>query len=685
MPRRMLEFFLPSEISTGRRLVAVGFALLVLLKVAAAIFLATGDLLAFYRFATTWLDSGMGDAWRYYEQFDPVGASHVPPTFPYPPGMLLFVGLLRLPTYLLGFTAIEYSPLAGLPLGLARCVLDLATASLLWRIGGQLGLGARLRATLFWGWHLSLIALLGTFIKSHIDIAAVFLTVLSLHLLLRQSFLFSGVLLSIAVATKHYPLILFAPWTIYVLRAPGLSVRRRAAVLAGFAAGLACVVALLYLPFLHSQPFAKMVLLSEESARVWYSTYSYIQGHLWVYLTVVACGTILFLAWTATGDPRRMLVVTSASLLMVLTTLVIPQSIWHLWNAPFAVLACALIPRGWWLFMFYGLAHGSYFIYYKWSPLYQLAMYHRSGWPMKTSPWQLLSDAAGNASADKLEMILFSLLLASQLAILAASAWRPGVPQAEDPASSQPAPRGSLFRDARAAIVAVAILAAFSGMLHARVGREPVPIPVRLSCEASPQTRVRLGYRLAGSNRLMFPVFGAPRPVIIEALPGKASGGGVVFARPFAGNRLAIKNFDLGPGWSCWRDDRLFHRFEGDPAAARAVLRRDSDDVRLTHIDLLRCAAGGRARVLVGDEVVFEGDLVSAQDRFQRVEVPPQEGEFLWNLPSDASDAFVEIPGKPGTPPSVHHLLTGGAAVAEPPAFDSETRTWRIKVPTRRQ
>lgn len=457
---RVVEFLFPAEVRSGGvwwwAVVAV-----VGLKVLVGPWLASGDTLAIYRFVTGWLEAGLRNPWDHLARVDPVLAHNEPPPFPYPPGMLVILGVGRAPTYLLGLTSGVYSPWAGFPLKWMMVGFDLVCGGVVYRLCREMlpakqG-GARAAYLL---WALSPVSLYVTYLQGQFDIVPVTLTAVFLLCLLRRQYALAWGTWVLACGVKHYAVPLGAVGLLAMLSDGRTCWSRRAAwTAAGVAAGLA-VVGPLYAAFWHSAEFQSKVIHYHEGERVWIPTWQYINGILWVYLVpayVAVCIGMLVADEDAVASRCARL---AMLLLMGFSTVIIPMPGWYLWSLPFACVVLSRVRRGWVLMALTGGAYLAYFCYFKWTVLWQLAMWWKRGWPLHVSPEDVVLAKSGPEAAARLGNLLFSLLTGLQVAMIirtlffragptmareaGAEAWEPAeASEAPTEARGDRSPRGS--------------------------------------------------------------------------------------------------------------------------------------------------------------------------------------------------------------------------------------------------
>lgn len=650
--RGLLRLLLPyeREPSLEARLTGYAIGALLLVKLVLAVCICTGDTAAIYRVTTFWLECGLRNPWDYIAAIDPAAAQFQPPPFPYPPFMLVVLGAARTCTYVLGFTSDTFTPLAGLSFKLVPYLCDIATGTLLFHIARRAGQSNQTGRRALLLWHASLVLLYGMYLQGQFDIIPTCLTVLAIYLLLGNRPLTAACVLALSVACKHYSLVLFCPLMIWILKDTSRSIPVRLATVAGCGIILALVLVPLYAPFVTSHEFETKVLDNPEGQRVWIPTYAVVEGALWIYLCPFIVAVIALLAWAARHRAVN-LIATCFALLVIFTTIVAPMPGWYVWNLPFAVLLAAMVPGGMLIVSCYGLAYFAYFCLFESTVLRQLCTWYSWQWPLRETPFAVISREHSVVKALRICNTCFTLLVAGQVALLAA--WlRTSPASSEGDAAVEPHAGRSFKRpnDGRWALVILAGVLVIAGVLWWRTSSRPSLQMAELEWTDQQPPRGTLCYECDGYSRrvrLDWQCSTARRLELVRVpRSGQGPGGDEVYCRPLRNEQLTLSGFKLEGGWTIWHQDRLYVPTARVQAEIPATARFEATGkFGLTDLDFVKHPAGGIVRITVDGHAPQTLDLYAPQDAWERVRlagssvrmaVPLNAQHVRWSLDGEA-------------------------------------------------
>jgi uridine kinase/Gpi18-like mannosyltransferase len=312
--------------------------------------------------------------------------------FPYPPLMLYLMGL---PLWVLHLTGLESVALSNLFFKVPLLAADLLILWVLLRSFPH----RRVAVLVFW--FLSPLVLYSTYAHAQLDIIPTALFFVAVYALQQRRWLWAGLLLGLALATKLHLLAILPIIGIYLLRQQGW--RRLLQV-----AGLAVLTwGLLSLPFSLRAHFWQYIF-GDKQPQLLYSTF-YRINDLKVYLPVLALLVLTFRFFNYRKANAELLYTYLALTLALFVTLITPSPAWYVWMMPFLVLFFVRYtpqdPRLAYLYLAFQAVYLCYFLAFHVGETYNLAWL---GSPLPT-PW---------VHDEKLHNLAFTLLLATMGAVL---------------------------------------------------------------------------------------------------------------------------------------------------------------------------------------------------------------------------------------------------------------------------
>jgi uridine kinase len=259
-----------------------------------------------------------------------------PLAFPYGPGMLALVALPFAPAWFA-----DFSPSGHLALLLLRVPVLAGDAAICWLLAKSLP--GRDRAVLL-AWWLNPIVLYASYVHGQLDLIPTALLVLAVALVLRRRFLWSSVVLGLAISTKLHVFLAFPFLWIYVLR-----LRRPVTERLGFGVVPVAIAVVSYLiPAALSPSFREMVLESPESQKLWNLWIAFGDAGPRVYLCPAALLLLLVRFSNYSRLNESLLVAFVGLSQLIVVALVAPQPGWFVWSAPFVALQAVRSTRiGW--------------------------------------------------------------------------------------------------------------------------------------------------------------------------------------------------------------------------------------------------------------------------------------------------------------------------------------------------
>ena len=178
---------------------------------------------------------------------------------------------------------------------------------------------------------LSPIVIYTTYIHGQIDILPISLLIISILFIKKEKFIFSGIFFSLSIITKFSMLIAFPFFCIYLIKRRGFKKQ-----FIEFLSSFIIIILILFVPFLYSIGFIKMVLGTRELDRI-YNVYLSYGDNLKLYIIPVSYLLSLFLILRIKRITQDLFILSLGLGFFAIIVFLPPATAWTIWIVPFLV------------------------------------------------------------------------------------------------------------------------------------------------------------------------------------------------------------------------------------------------------------------------------------------------------------------------------------------------------------